>query len=273
MRLSLGGSMMNRLFVCLVVAAPLAGLARAETVVVTPSQDNTLIEDATGSLSNGAGNYLFAGRSNQSAGLSIRRGLVQFDLAGKVPSGVVITSVRLTMNMSRTNFGAAFVSLHRVGASWGESGSAALGEEGAGAAAEVGDATWLHRSYDTVTWSSAGGDFAPVASASIVVVGIGSYTWGSTPEMIADVEAWLADPSANHGWAVVGDESVSGSSKRFGTHENPDALQRPTLAITYVKPVPAASTWGLVGMCLFLLAGGSAVLAHGTRRSGMNAGA
>lgn len=273
MHLSRGGSMMNRLLVGLVVAVPLAGLARAETVVVTPSQDNTLIEDATGSLSNGAGNYLFAGRSNQPAGLSIRRGLVQFDLAGKVPSSAVITSVRLTMNMSRTSFGAAFVSLHRVDASWGEAGSTALGQEGAGAPAEIGDATWLHRSYDTVTWSSAGGDFAPAASASIIVVGIGSYTWGSTPDMIADVEAWLADPSANHGWAVVGDESVMASSKRFGTRENPDALQRPTLAITYVRPVPATSTWGLVGMCLLLLAMGSAILAHAARRSRIKAGA
>lgn len=264
--------MMVRWFVCLFVVAGCCGLARAETVVVTPSQDNTLVEDATGSLSNGAGNYLFAGRSNQPAGFSIRRGLVQFDLTGEVPSSAVVTSVRLTMNMSRTSFGAAFVSLHRVDASWGEAGSAALGEEGAGAAAEVGDATWLHRSYDTVTWSSAGGDFAPAASASIVVVGIGSYTWGSTPEMIADVEAWLADPSANHGWVAVGDENALGSSKRFGTHENPDASQRPTLAITYVEPVPAASTWGLVGMCLFLLAAGGAILAHNARRSRMSAG-
>ena len=42
-----------------------------------PSKDNTLIEDATGGLSNGAGENLFAGKTGNG---SIRRGLIAFSL-------------------------------------------------------------------------------------------------------------------------------------------------------------------------------------------------
>ena len=42
----------------------LAGAAFAETVMIEASQDNTLYESAQGSLSNGAGESLFVGRTN-----------------------------------------------------------------------------------------------------------------------------------------------------------------------------------------------------------------
>jgi hypothetical protein len=64
-----------------------AGAASAATVTLAPSKDNTLIETspAVGELSNGQG-AIFAGRTNQAAGSSLRRGLMAFDLSS-LPAG------------------------------------------------------------------------------------------------------------------------------------------------------------------------------------------
>src|SRR4029453_11441683 len=109
--------------------------------------DATLIESASGSLANGAGPFLFAGRTSQSSE-SIRRAVLAFDAApAAVPRGAFIRSVRLRLAMSQTNAGPETLRLHRVVASWTEGASVATG--GSGAPAAAGDVTWLHRSYDT----------------------------------------------------------------------------------------------------------------------------
>ena len=75
------------------VAIPVA-LAQTTTVTLNPDKDNTLYESATGSLSNGAGAYLFSGVTGQPG---IRRTLVHFNVAGSVPAGARIVSA--TPNM------------------------------------------------------------------------------------------------------------------------------------------------------------------------------
>lgn len=116
---------MDSVFVALSVTV-VSVAVRAESVSLAPAKDNTLIQHATGALSNGAGQYLFAGRTNQLPEDSRRRALLQFDVAGSIPSRATINSVTLTMNMSRTIEGAAIVSLHRASADWGEGTSDAL---------------------------------------------------------------------------------------------------------------------------------------------------
>ena len=63
--------------------------ASSETVNVqlAPSKDNTLYEDASGNISNGAGDYLFAGTTATAASGAIRRGVIAFDIAGSIPAG------------------------------------------------------------------------------------------------------------------------------------------------------------------------------------------
>lgn len=57
--------------------------------------------------------------------------------------------------------------------------------------------------------------------------------------MLADIEAWRAEPSQNFGWIVVGDETATGTAKRFASRENPDVDLRPRLTIEYeVMPLP-----------------------------------
>lgn len=199
-------------------------------IALEPMKDNTLYEDAGGALSNGAGFFLFAGQSN--LGLR-RRGLVAFDVAGSLPASATIVTAELRLEMNRSVAGTLSVRLHRVLADWGQSTSDADGQEGMGDGSATGDATWLHTFFNTDTWSTAGGDFEPTASASQSVSGFNLYTWGSTPQMVADVQAWLSTPSSNFGWMILGDESTSRTVKRFSSSENPAPSTRPVLTITY----------------------------------------
>lgn len=205
-------------------------------VVLSPSKDNTLYESSTGSLSNGAGQHFFAGRTSQAVG-SLRRGLVAFNVAGSIPQSSIIDTVILTLNMSRTSSDSQMVSLHRVLADWGEGSSVASGNEGGGGFATLGDATWTQRFFLVSPWSNNGGDFTPTPSASQSVSGVGIYTWGSTPEMVSDVQQWLDNPTANFGWLLKGNESTTRTSKRFDTRENVIPALRPQLEVVYQPPV------------------------------------
>lgn len=200
-------------------------------VEITASKDNTLYENASGSYSNGSGAGFFAGQNNHG---EVRRGLVAFDIAGNLPAGASIQSATLQLNMSRALSGVFSVALHRAQADWGEGASVAFGEEGGGGTAATGDATWIHTFFNTQLWANAGGDFAAAASATQTIAGnLGFYNWGSTPEMVADVQAWLDTPEENFGWLLLGDEERNASAKRFDSRENPVSENRPVLKIVY----------------------------------------
>jgi hypothetical protein len=202
-------------------------------ISITPTKDNTLYEyvPADGDRSNGAGFHLFAGKTAMG---ELRRGVLAFDIAGTIPAGSTITSVSLSMNMSRTPISVAYpVELHKLLADWGEGTSIAPGEEGDGAPATPNDATWRHRFFDTIFWSVQGGDFSATVSASQSVGVVGPYTWTS-PQMVADVQDWLDNPASNFGWLVLGDEKPTMTTKRFDTRESPSP---PVLTIEYTPPL------------------------------------
>jgi hypothetical protein len=200
-------------------------------VRISASKDNTLYESSTGTSSNGIGENFFVGKTN--AG-SIRRGLLAFDIASNIPAGSTIDSVKLTLFISRTaSVSGQMIGLHRVLADWGEGTSNAFGNEGSGAPSTPGDATWIHRFFNTTSWTNAGGDFAVLPSASQAVGDIGFYTWGSTAQMIADVQEWLNNPSSNFGWLLGGNEGASQTAKRFDSRENATTVNRPALTIFY----------------------------------------
>jgi hypothetical protein len=214
-----------------------AGLASGAIINIMPSKDNTLYEydPAEGDHSNGAGFHFFAG---ENAMAERRRGVVAFDVAGAIPPGSTITAVSLTMNMSMTPAGAVTVELHKLLADWGEGTSHAPMGEGDGAPATPNDATWRHRFFDSVFWTTQGGDFSPTVSASQSVAGVGQYTWSST-QMIADVQSWLDNPGSNFGWLVLGDESGGATAKRFDTRES---ASPPVLTIQYTAAPRATPT-------------------------------
>ncbi len=200
----------------------------ADTVSLAASRDNTLFEES-GLLSNGAGDYLFAGRTLIG---DARRALLYFDMSS-IPAGSTILSARLSLFMSMTIAADVDVSLHRVISDWGEGTSDAANEEGKGAAATPGDATWLHTFAPSDLWGDVGGDFISLASAVSIVNDVGIYRWEANDMTVLDVQGWLDAPSTNFGWIVRGDESTNTTAKRFNSRENPDAATRPTLEIVY----------------------------------------
>jgi hypothetical protein len=222
----------------LVIATALVGIvpssAIAQLANINPVKDNTLYEydPAEGDHSNALGNHFFAGETAMG---ELRRGVLAFDIAGNVPAGSTILSVTLSLNMSRTGLDTArTIELHKLLADWGEGTSVAPGEEGDGAPATTNDATWRHRFFDTIFWTTEGGDFSGTVSASQSVGAVGVYTWSSS-QMRADVQSWLDDPASDFGWLVLGAESEILTAKRFDTRES---ASPPVLTIQFRPPGP-----------------------------------
>ncbi|HLN73222.1 MAG TPA: DNRLRE domain-containing protein [Prolixibacteraceae bacterium] len=203
------------------------------TVSINPVKDNTLYEDATGSISNGAGNHFFVGLNNLN---SKRRGLVKFDIGSNVPAGATILEATLTLTMDQTNSGPNNVELHTVSADWGEGASIAAGSGGSGATAQMNDATWLNNFYNNAFWNTAGGDFNALSSATTLINGVGIYNWIS-PQLVADIQKWLDTPSSNFGWCLIGNETIKPSAMRFASKEIAAPTSRPMLTIVFTAPV------------------------------------
>ena len=205
------------------------------------SKDNTLYEDVLGSLGNGSGDYLFAGRVNVAGGTDIRRGLIAFDIAGALPTGAFILDVSLNLNLSRSATSSVPVSLHRVLTDWEEGATDALGQEGTGDPRVDPEATWLHTRSPSLLWVVPGGDFVAPAAATTTVAGPGFKTWNSAG-MVADVQFWLNNPAQNFGWLLRGNEATFPTAVRFDSRSHPVAANRPVLEVTYVIAVdiPAA---------------------------------
>ena len=226
------------LFVCLPLI-PL--LSTADEVLIVAGADNTLYEDSLGSVSNGSGAIMVAGRTNGEVD-SIRRAVLFFDVAGIIPHGAVVESVALSLYLNKGNGGAREMRLHRLLTDWGEGASVKDGG-GLGATAEPGDATWLHTFYPDAFWGSDGGRYVGRVSASQLVGTAGgnndlagSYTWPSTDRLVDDVRRWVKKPSMNHGWILVGDESVKQTAKQFASRESVSPELRPMLEVTYSLP-------------------------------------
>jgi spore coat protein A len=228
----------------------IAGLARADTVVLQPFKDNTLYEpiqkDNLEDRSNGAGKWMFTGQTkdarNAAGEIAVRRAVMAFDIAGSgIPPGSTIDSVTLYLRCTKAKTDVNFnLRLHRLRSDWGE-GTSDTGnsQPGRGETPTAGDATWRHTFYSTQFWTTPGGDYDGTASATTMVAGQGDYTWGSTSGMVADVQSWLDNPLQNFGWILLGNEGQPETTKRFATRENTDdgGAFKPELTVNYTPQV------------------------------------
>lgn len=216
--------------------------AMADVVNIDPQRDNTLFEIDDGSLSNGIGSGLFSGATSSG---DLRRALISFDIAGNVPAGATVTAVQLQMNVSqRSSVTPSTAALHRVTTNWGEGTSnSTVRGGGQGAPATPNDATWKHALFNTVDWTTLGGDFVAKESASQSITGLDAVVWGSTSQMIADVQSWLDDPQNNFGWMIRIDELTLRSAKRFDSREHLSIADRPVLVVTFDGTAVEAATW------------------------------
>ncbi|MCA9277758.1 MAG: DNRLRE domain-containing protein [Phycisphaeraceae bacterium] len=207
--------------------------ALADTVTLVSSKDNTMYISGTTLASNAVGDSMFCGTTASGIGF-IRRCLIEFDIAGNIPAGSTVTNVSLQLQMTKSISGSHDHTLHKVMASWGE-GTSNGGNSGGGAVPTPGDATWLHRFFDTDLWTTPGGDFVAAASATTSVGGVGAYSW-SDAGLTADVQDWVDNPSNNFGWVLIGDEAGSPTAKRWATREHATVAWRPTLVVDFDPP-------------------------------------
>ena len=225
-----------------------AGAGEATVLTLGASSDNTMYAES-GAFSNGAGNYLFTGTTDNG---SARRALLRFDLSS-IPAGSTINSVSLRLYCSRAKQNTSYsISLHRVFTAWGEGTSHAGGEEGQGATATTNDATWTHRLYPTTTWANPGGDYVLGASASTGVGQNGQYFTWTAAGMVADVQSWLDGGSPNFGWILIGQEGQQRTAKRFDSRQGLDAARRPALTIDYTAGGAPTGACCLPSGCLEL---------------------
>jgi hypothetical protein len=238
----------RKIFGLTIVVLLVTTAARADTITIFPSQDNSLFQNLPAN-SNGGGAALFVGEDQRS---SARRALIGFDIAGNIPAGATITSVQFSLFQEQTAPGersARPIELHRLLDDWGE-GTTGKGMppthsgQGFRTPTDGTTATWSHRFYNTVPWTNPGGDFVATASGS-TMVGITrqAYVWDSTPAMVADVQGWLDDPASDFGWLLMGLESTSGTARRFDSREAANSALWPELTITFSGgPVPEPRT-------------------------------
>jgi hypothetical protein len=220
---------MKKLSIVLIIVFFVVATGKAQTqeLEVEATMDNSIYEE--GALSNGAGDFLFTGvtKNNQR-----RRALVRFELTSVVPDGVTIDSSSLVLKPSKVKTGGTDVTVHKVQREWGEGTSDADGQEGKGVSATTDDATWSNAKFGVDLWTNPGGDYAAEPSAASKV-NLGTDAVFMSSGLAGDVNSWLASPSENHGWIIIGDESTTSTAIRFYSRENSEIASRPTLRLYY----------------------------------------
>lgn len=211
----------------------------AATVTLIPVADTSLLEVAP---NNNLGGY-----SGVNAGVTQEfkrtRALFRFDFS-PLPPGSIALSATLELHVTREpgvgepSNNNAF-SLHRMLRPWGEGDKSPFSQPGKGLPATEGEATWNHTFSATNAWDAPGGtagtDFLLTESSFQFIYGVDQspYQFDSTPELIADLNLWLQEPSLNHGWMLLcSDESVQSTARRFGSRE--DLNHQPRLELTYL---------------------------------------
>ncbi|MEZ4685958.1 MAG: SdrD B-like domain-containing protein [Bacteroidia bacterium] len=204
--------------------------ASALVMRLVSSADATITEsDPNNNV--GGNDYVHTGSSN---GNQKRRGLFRFDIAGSIPAGATIDSVKFNLflpsgNSSNPSDFDLFASLK----DWDEGNKTG----NTGSAASSGEVTWNSNFHNSSTWAAPGGqagtDYTNTASATTNVSGSGTYTWTG---MQADVQRWLNNPGRNFGWFLISQsENVGGTARRFVSKEN-TTLAQPELEVYYSLP-------------------------------------
>ncbi|MEP6793367.1 MAG: DNRLRE domain-containing protein, partial [Saprospiraceae bacterium] len=198
-------------------------------------KDNILYESATGSLSNALGVHLYTGNNNSGK----RRAVVAFSLPS-IPNSAEIQNVQLKLYCNSSTGTTIPVTAQKLLQDWGEGTSQANGNEGSGANATAGDATWLHEFYNTSFWNTTGGDFSTTVSATTNISAPGIFYIWSSPQLKSDVENWINTPATNFGWIMRGDEVTTSNTKRFSSRQTNTASNFPRLVIDYILPPTGA---------------------------------
>jgi hypothetical protein len=198
---------------------------QAHSVTLIPVEDSTISEKSLGT-SLGSEPTLASGRAGPSDGARTNRVLLRFNLAASVPTNAAVTSAALTLTLVQSPSLASnlWFDLRKVLQDWREPA-----------------VTWTNRLAPPAPWSAPGGaapvDFASSITQSNLVQGLGSYTFASSPAMVADVQDWVTNPERNFGWMLICElEDLLRSVRKFGSRES---ASPPSLALEYTVPTNA----------------------------------
>ncbi|MCZ6672714.1 MAG: DNRLRE domain-containing protein [Verrucomicrobia bacterium] len=189
-------------------------------VEIPVSTDTTLFEMVT-DQNMGTALTLIVGRINQNVG-GRSRVLLRFDIKSAIPAGVTIQSVRMQFKVTAANNATPVsLTLHPMLRGW------------------VDKSTWNHASHPDGEWASLGGgkgkDFSSVISGMTEIEGLAEYEFASTRRMVANVQAWLDNPTGNHGWMLRSkSEETQRSARRLISSEDP-SRKGPRLIVAYTK--------------------------------------
>jgi hypothetical protein len=216
--------------------------AGAASVTLTPNRDNSLFAD--GADRSCAIGPLFCG---QTGAFGLRRALIAFDVAGNIPPGSTVTSVQVEVTVTMAGLSSQAsdeFKLHRLTTDWGEKASECT--NGAGGVADDGDATWTQAHFPSNAWGQVGGDFSATSSQTTAMPVFGPATFASTAGLVADVQAWLDQPSTNFGWIILGNEVAARTARMFSSREG---ATPPSLTVEFTAPplTPPAVPDGATG--------------------------
>lgn len=151
-------------------------------------------------------------------------GVFQFDLSGIAPLANILDAQLEVYVESIDDVTSTEVSLHRLTQAWVEGTGDSSGSPADGADFNTYDST--------NAWASAGGDYDPVAAASITVSsGNASWYQWSIAELVGD---WVAGTQANYGFLMLGGSTGVLEKMRVASSDSPDATKHPRLTVTYV---------------------------------------
>ena len=154
-----------------------------------------------------------------------KRGLIEFDVPAFVPPNATITGAFLSPVLGQVAGGGGgggdttprTIRLFDVTTAWaggtnvvttpnppGSFPGPGFGGTGRGFAPNSGDATWNFATFNTIPWNTPGGGGDFVATESVDTLVSQSlntvYLWGSTAQMVSDVQGWLDGTLPNFGW-------------------------------------------------------------------------
>ena len=259
--------------------------ARADVIVLPELQAATLFGASAANNNSSSGPGIFVGSDG---GGNPKRGLIEFNIAGSLPSNATITSASLSLVLGQVAGSGAgnagdqtprTIRLFDVTTNWagGTNGVStpnppgsfpSFSGTGQGFAPNTGDVTWNFSKFNTIPWVTpgGGGDFSSTESADTLVTNaLGTYTWGSTPQMVSDVQGWLDGTLPNFGWLLKNDsEAVPTSFRAFDTTLNPELAPKLTITFDVPAAIPEPSTLGLTAL------GALAILSLRRRRNRQN---
>lgn len=203
---------------------PYGEVQGAQTTTTFTADDDGKINKSSTTTNFGSDTTMELNRNG--AGTATRRVLVKFDLSS-IPSNATLTSATLKLFQSGSASGLSGVQmdLHRLTRGWTEN-----------------QFTW-NKSDNSTNWTTAGGDFAGTATASVTPSSSGSNGTQHDFTVTTDVASFVAGTDTNYGWVLkFNNESTSGVMPTFHTLESSTSGSRPQLTVTYTTPSAPTTT-------------------------------